>query len=256
VKDVGAAQRNEPAQQGAQDREHGVAAELRLKVMVFPSPGEPGEWCTGQQHALVDREHHERGAADDRDDLGHANTVAVANWGFGTTGEWMTGNTGFVSGMDDEEALTWAGGRDPSHYETPEAKPPRSSKQSRKVAGAGAGPGIDDGAGGPESSDVDDEDDARPATSSAVLVSLGILGGIYLLYTVGWFVSWQRFTYVAASPLDEIAFSVQQALSLVAAPLWFIVVLVLTRDRKPTARLVWLLVGALVLVPWPFTLGV
>jgi hypothetical protein len=89
-----------------------------------------------------------------------------------------------------------------------------------------------------------------------VLVSLGILGGIYLLYTVGWFVSWQRFTYVAASPLDEIAFSVQQALSLVAAPLWFIVVLVLTRDRKPTARLVWLLVGALVLVPWPFTLGV
>ncbi len=37
-----------------------------------------------------------------------------------------------MGGNDDEEALTWAGGRDPSHYETPEAKP-KVARPTRKV---------------------------------------------------------------------------------------------------------------------------
>lgn len=163
-----------------------------------------------------------------------------------------------MSGNDDDEALTWAGGRDPSHYETPEAKPQKPPKPSKPSVRSRPDAGLE-GNEADEAVDEDDDgdaDDARPATSGAVLVSLGILGGIYLLYTIGWIVSWQRLTYVASDPLDGIAFSVQQALTLVAAPVWFVVTLILTREQKPTLRLLWLVIGAVVLIPWPFTLGV
>jgi hypothetical protein len=141
-----------------------------------------------------------------------------------------------VSGNENDEALTWAGGRDPSHYETPEAKAP---KPSRKV----------------DAPPTDDGGDLPPSMSAPVLVSLGILAGIYLLYTVGWFISWQRFLYASNDELELVAFHVQQILAIVAPALWFVVTLLLTRERKPAVRLVWLLVGAVVLVPWSFVLG-
>jgi hypothetical protein len=152
-------------------------------------------------------------------------------------------NTGRVSGDDDDEALTWAGGRDPSHYETPEAKAPRPSK---RVAG-----GRSDVAAAPSVA----ADGQPPATSATVLVSLGILGGIYLLYTVGWFISWQRLVYTDPDVLELAAFRIQQVLAILAAPLWFTFTLLFTRERKPAVRLLWLVVGALLLIPWSFTFG-
>jgi hypothetical protein len=151
-----------------------------------------------------------------------------------------------VSGNDDDEALTWAGGRDPSHYETPEVKPPKAAKAPKTVAqpaSAAAGPA------------EDTDEDLRPVTSAAVLVSLGILGGIYLLYTIGWFISWRRIVYVDPDALELAAFRIQQVIAIVAPPLWFVVTLFFTRDRKQAIRLVWLVVGALLLVPWSFTFG-
>jgi hypothetical protein len=150
-----------------------------------------------------------------------------------------------VSGNDDDEALRWAGGRDPSHYETPEPKPQKVTKRPAKVVEAE----------GAEPEDEVDDDDLPPATSGAVLVSLGILGGVYLLYTVGWFVSWQRFLYTSSDELELIAFHIQQVLAILAPPLWFVFTLLLTRDRKPIVRLLWLLAGALALIPWPFVFG-
>jgi hypothetical protein len=145
-------------------------------------------------------------------------------------------NTGGVTSNDDEDALTWAGGRDPSHYETPEAKAPKSSKTATAPPEEG-------------------EPDLPPSMSAPVLVSLGILGGIYLLYTVGWFISWQRFLYASDNELELVAFHVQQILAILAPALWFVVTTLLTRERKPTVRLLWLLVGAVVLVPWSFVFG-
>ena len=141
-----------------------------------------------------------------------------------------------MTGDENDEALTWVGGRDPSHYETPEPKAPKPSK---KVAAP------------PE------EDDAElpPPMSAPVLVSLGILGGIYLLYTVGWFISWQRFLYASNDELELAGFHVQQILAIIAPALWFVVTMLLTRERKPAIRLLWLLVGAVALVPWSFVFG-
>jgi hypothetical protein len=145
-----------------------------------------------------------------------------------------------VTGDDNDEALTWAGGRDPSHYETPEPKAPKPSK---KVSA-------------PAAADGDEADEESPqATNGAVLVSLGILAGIYLLYTVGWFISWQRLVYTDPDALELAAFRIQQVLAILAPPLWFAFTLLFTRERKPTVRLLWLLIGAVLLVPWSFTFG-
>ena len=144
-----------------------------------------------------------------------------------------------MSGNENDEALTWAGGRDPSHYETPEPKAPKPPKPSKKAA----------------ASPQEAEAELSPSMSAPVLVSLGILGGIYLLYTVGWFISWQRLLFASNDELELVAFHVQQILAIVAPALWFIVTMLLTRERKPAIRLVWLLVGAVVLVPWSFVFG-
>jgi hypothetical protein len=155
-----------------------------------------------------------------------------------------------VSGEDDDEALTWAGARDPSHYETPEAKPVKA-RRSKAVAATNAATDV-----GGEPDAVEPEADERAPMSSVVLVCLGVLGGIYALYTIGWFVSWQRLVYPATSDVLEVAaFHIQQVLGILAPPLWFVATILFTRDRKPATRLLWLVVGALVLVPWSFTFG-
>lgn len=151
-----------------------------------------------------------------------------------------------MNGEDEDEALTWAGGRDPSHYETPEPK-------AQKPAKAVAQPAQDRAIAGGMTDDVADV--LPPAMSAVVLVCLGVLGGIYALYTVGWFVSFQRLVYVPTDSLELVAFKTQQVLGVLAPPLWFVVTLMATRGRKPALRLLWLVIGALALVPWSFVLG-
>jgi hypothetical protein len=159
-------------------------------------------------------------------------------------------NTGRVSSDDDDEALTWVGGRDPSHYETPEVVASKRASAAKSVKPVKSAAPL----ATPEEDD-DDVADVPAGTGSVVLVTLGTLGGVYLLYTVGWVVSWQRFLYSSDTELELIAFHVQQVLAILAAPLWFVATILLTRDRKPTTRLLWLLAGALVLVPWSFVFG-
>jgi hypothetical protein len=158
-----------------------------------------------------------------------------------------------VSSNDEDDALTWAGGRDPSHYETPEVKAPKPSKASKTSNPTKATNTTEPALAGADGNA--DADELRPATSGVVLVSLGILGGIYLLYTIGWIISWQRLAYTDPDLLELGAFRVQQVLAIVAAPLWFGATIFFTRDRRPAFRLLWLVIGALLLVPWSFTFG-
>ncbi|MDQ1572923.1 MAG: hypothetical protein QOH44_482 [Actinomycetota bacterium] len=170
---------------------------------------------------------------------------------------------------DDDESLTWAGGRDPSYVETPEpVNPLRKKKVARVRRSAVPGPvlpeselpelgdEVDDDT--EDDTDVDHEtelDELPPVASAAVLLSLGVLAGVYLLYTVGWIVSLQRMLYFAANSLDQDAFRIQQLLAIAAPLLWFLATLLFTRKHSPVTRLVWLVVGALLLVPWSFIFG-
>lgn len=136
-------------------------------------------------------------------------------------------------GAEDDEALTWGGDADPTHDAGPATKKP-------KVDAAPATPAPVTKAG----------------PSSFLLISYGIIGGMYLLYTVGWLV------IVLSGKLDvpqddrlhQIMYSVGEYLAIASPALWLLTVLLLTRKRKPLVRLLLLVLGVFVLIPWPFIL--
>jgi hypothetical protein len=170
----------------------------------------------------------------------------------------------------DDEALSWGGDVDPTHVEAGVVapKPPRASRSRKARVDAADEPSSPDEAplaGTPETSDErdteddadteDDTDDAHQPLSSVALIAFGILAGAYLLYTVGWFVGVQRSVYLQTAVLDSIALAVRNVLSVAAPALWYGATLWLTRHRAVPVRLLWLLVGAVVLIPWPFVMG-
>jgi hypothetical protein len=130
-----------------------------------------------------------------------------------------------------EEATTWAGDTDPTHVAA--LAPPAVAQTATAEV-------------------------AKPAVPAALLITYGVLGGAYLLYTAGWFASIVRLNAVRASSgeaLSEIMFQLGEFLAIASPLFWFGAVFLLTRDRKLIVRLLWLLAGIVVLLPWPFVLG-
>ncbi|RFA16587.1 hypothetical protein B7R22_03705 [Subtercola boreus] len=97
------------------------------------------------------------------------------------------------------------------------------------------------------------EKEAEPL-SSAGLIAFGLFGGIFLLYTVGWLVTFIR-NPVADTSLAGIVQSAQNILAIAAPALWLIVTLLVGAKRRVPVRVVWLLIGVVVLLPWPFLTG-
>lgn len=123
---------------------------------------------------------------------------------------------------DDDSALSWAGD-EPAKSETPTVAPARAE---------------------------------GPATSSILLVTWGVLGGVYLIYTVGWIISVTRGGGVQPTLLGEILFQLGELLAIASPALWVVAAFALTRGRRPIVRLLWLVIGLIVVLPWPFALGV
>jgi hypothetical protein len=92
------------------------------------------------------------------------------------------------------------------------------------------------------------------AGASATLVGLGILAGIYLLYTIGWYIGVTRLVTSLFDPVSLFMFSLGSWLAVAAPLMWFGVAYGLTTDR-PRARLFWLLLGVVLLAPVPFIFG-
>ena len=134
---------------------------------------------------------------------------------------------------DDDAALAWAGDEKPV------------APASRPV--------------GPASPVVAAEQPAAKQQMPApLLVTYGILAGAYLLYTVGWAFSVQRYNAAVPTspePLNAFMFGLGEILALLAPALWFGAALLLSRGRKPIVRLLALLIGLLVTLPLPFVLG-
>ncbi len=92
------------------------------------------------------------------------------------------------------------------------------------------------------------------AQSSTALVGMGILGGVYLLYTIGWFIGVSRMTQPIGDPVAEFMFSIGTWLAVAAPLVWFGVTFGLTRHHL-RARILWLSAGVVLLAPLPFILG-
>lgn len=83
-------------------------------------------------------------------------------------------------------------------------------------------------------------------------MTLGVLGGIFALYSVGWLIAGIRLREVATFLVSPVAFEVTLWLTVLAPPIWFGTVLLLTRRSRVWLRIVLLVAGAALLVPWPF----
>lgn len=144
----------------------------------------------------------------------------------------------------DDDALGWAGDDDPTLVSGP----------------APAEPELPEGwsiAGPPDAVDAVDAYNARNAAagpSSVTLIAMGILAGIYLLYTIGWFIGISRIENPLLDQLSQAMFSLGLWLAVAAPVIWFGTAYWLTASR-PRARMTWLLIGAVVLAPLPFIFG-
>jgi hypothetical protein len=162
----------------------------------------------------------------------------------------------------DDDALHWAGDDDPTLTPPIQAGTAAAAGTTDVPAPRVEAPTVLEQAELAEDARVEAElaaaQKASAQLSSAALITLGIIGGIYLLYTIGWAIVVAR-TTVTFFPLDslflEVCFKIGQFLSIAAAPLWFVSTLLLTQKRAWRSRLGWLLLGAFVLVPWPFIQG-
>ena len=177
-------------------------------------------------------------------------------------------DTGGMTADPDDEALSWGDEKDPTYVESANPVPAERRRARTERPAADADPadaGPTAGARGSRSgtaetvtpNGVEDADDDAPvaSTSSAMLLALGILAGAYLLYTAGWFTSAVRNIAVPVGAFDVLMYQLREWLSVAAPALWFGATLLLTRKRKPSIRLLWLVLGAIVLIPVPFVLG-
>lgn len=135
----------------------------------------------------------------------------------------------------DDDALSWAGDTDPTLAATPAKTEPADTKTELIV-----------------------DPPVKPATSSLQLVTYGIIAGAYLIYTLGWVVSIQRLNaarVVSTEALNAAMFGLGEILAMASPAIWFGAAFLLTRGRKPIVRLLWVLVGLIAVLPWPFVLG-
>jgi hypothetical protein len=141
----------------------------------------------------------------------------------------------------DDEALTWDEVSDPTHVDSPPAKP-ASKTPAEPSEPAQSSESIEPAAA------------ASPATSSFLLVTYGIIGGAVLLYTIGWVLGIEQVTLASNDVLSDITSVVAQILAIAAPVAWMAGAFVLTRGAKPIVRLLVLLAGLIVTLPLPFVL--
>lgn len=145
----------------------------------------------------------------------------------------------------DDEALRWDGDADPSYVPvapptptSPVIEPDSPVIEPAEIPAAG-----------------DSTTDAAPRGASFLLVTYGILAGAYLIYTIGWIVPIASGSRApSADPLAEFMVRLAQLLAIAAPAIWYGASLLLTRGRRPIVRLLALLGGLVVLLPWPYLL--
>jgi hypothetical protein len=162
----------------------------------------------------------------------------------------------------DDDALGWAGDDDPTLATGNPATPssaPSSTPASAPTSGNSTAPAPTDDL--PEGWAVTgspggyvDAPAARAPMSSPALIGLGILAGIYLLYTIGWFVGVARIVNPPGALLNQFMFSLGTWLAIAAPAVWFASSFWLTRG-KPRLRWTWLILGVVLLAPLPFIAG-
>lgn len=168
----------------------------------------------------------------------------------------------------DDDALMWEGDDDP----TLDAGSVRPGFDDMPLDAA-APPVLPAGwtaVGAGAVGDTADQSDAAtpvaaetPTLGNAALISLGVFGGVFVLYAIGWYLGATRLAAfqlesglgtLLGMPMlaDDFMYLVWVALVTLAPPIWFLVTILLTQGSRFWKRFVGLLSGVVLLVPWPF----
>ncbi|GAA3648160.1 DNA polymerase III subunit gamma/tau [Microbacterium marinilacus] len=103
----------------------------------------------------------------------------------------------------------------------------------------------------------EDEAGSGPAPMGNVaLICFGVLGGVYTLYVVGWILGGLRLREQLTGGAG-VADAMSEAalwLGILAPVIWFAVTLYVTRGKPSWQRFAGLVLGVLLLVPWPFVM--
>lgn len=156
----------------------------------------------------------------------------------------------------DEEALSWAGDADRAQMPLPKRSGPQGASSSRqKPASKGAAKEARAAAKKPKSSK--DAGQAAAAAgneglSSAALIGLGALGGAMLLETIAWLITALRNPITISDALGQTMFTLGLWFAVLAPVLWFTLAWLLWRERRLGWLFLALLVGVLVMLPWPY----
>jgi len=171
---------------------------------------------------------------------------------------------------NQDDALGWAGDDDPTLVSGDKAG------ETVRTAGALSGAAVTPGNGSTDTGSVEQPPEgwtvAGPASaveaqeaaeaaaaaaapaSSFALIALGVFGGVYLLYTIGWFIGISRIDNPLSDAVGQFMFSLGLWLAVAAPAVWFGATFWLTRTR-PRARLGLLLVGVVLIAPLPFIIN-
>lgn len=154
---------------------------------------------------------------------------------------------------DSDDPLRWDGDEEQPPQASPKAPAP-ALPEGWEAVGKGSEEVVTVASDGSSTEAV--EHGAPAQLSTTMLLAVGVLAGIYLLYTVGWVIGGLRLQVFAEGFLlsDALAYRVSMVLGMVAPTLWFLTAWVLTGRSKSWVRIAALLIGAAVLVPWPFVL--
>lgn len=161
-----------------------------------------------------------------------------------------------MTAKPDDDALRWAGENDPTLASGDTSTRPELAEGWSIPQTIGTNPATTPD-GFRDDSRVAREPAAAQVASagaSATLVIMGILAGIYLLYTIGWFIGVNRLSNPISDPVSEFMFTLGAWLAVAAPIVWFGVTYWLTTSR-PRVRLFWLLLGVVLLIPVPFIFG-
>jgi hypothetical protein len=142
---------------------------------------------------------------------------------------------------DDDDALHWAGD---------EAR----GRAAPRLRDADTASAIADGGPDAGAEQLAEPEEARTPGERALFAGTIVFGLVYLALSIGWISSAQLLVYPSLDLPGEIMWQFGEFLAMVAPALWFAAALTLTPEgtgRRGLRRMLALLVGALVLVPWP-----
>ncbi len=189
--------------------------------------------------------------------------------------------------MADEDALTWAGdpedrasgsrasssstkktaAKKPAAKSTakkPAAKKPAAKKPAAKADVAETGPVIHPSVLGEKPSSENSNFGIDPTFDELVkpdppaqmpgwaLVVFGLFAGVYLLFSVAWLIIALNPPVAFADPIASFMWVASLWFAACGGIIWFIATLILGRYRNMGWRIFMLLLGAAVLIPWPY----